>query len=132
MIKKVLIVSVFTLVIITLLNLVMGVLNSDTTNFTKKKENMEYVSSNVANENILVLLKVKEERKEKIWSQSFLKDEMLKEFPKFQNMRELVEDRLIDNGKFKEELLEKIKVNENRFIAGNASRADIFFNLTYL
>ena len=75
-------------------------------------------SVNIYGEIILKFTEVKESQKRKIWNESFLNQEMLELFPNFTDMKQIVENRLVDDGLFKKELLEKLDTIEDRYIGG--------------
>jgi len=50
---------------------------------------------------------------------------MLELFPRFIKMQELVETRLIDNGDFKKELIQKIVSMEKDYIGGSKSERSV-------
>ena len=75
-------------------------------------------SVNIYGEIILIFTEVKESQKSKIWNESFLNQEMLELFPNFTDMKQIVENRLVDDGLFKKELLKKLNTIEDRYIGG--------------
>ena len=85
---------------------------------TEKSKSESYYDINVAGEKTLILNKLSEDEKKEIWNASILKDEMINFFPNFIKMNTFVNNRVIDNGLFKEELLVKIKNTEEQFIGG--------------
>jgi len=82
------------------------------------KDNNQFQAVNMYGETTLVLTDVNEARKKEIWKESFLHQEMLKLFPNFTDMKKLVENRLVDDGAFKNKLLQKIADTEDRYIGG--------------
>ena len=60
-----------------------------------------YYSIDVVDNQILTLSSVEEEKKIKIWRASPLQQEVLDYFPKIEEMREVYNDRVVDNGLFK-------------------------------
>lgn len=77
-----------------------------------------YYDVNLAGEKTLLLSAVPEIQKEEIWNTSSLKNEMIEFFPNFIKMSTLVNERVVDNGLFKEKLLTKIRNTEERYIGG--------------
>jgi len=85
---------------------------------TRSENNTKYKSINMYGEITLVLTDVDKLKKREVWKNSFLNREMLELFPNFTDMKTLVENRLVDDGLFKEELLQKIVDTEDRYIGG--------------
>ena len=61
----------------------------------------EYYSLDVVDNEILTLSNLKENEKIKIWKASPLQYEVLDYFPKIEIMKEVYNDRVVDNGLFK-------------------------------
>lgn len=83
-----------------------------------KEEYSQLYTVNMYGEMTLVLTGLSERKKIKIWKESLLLEEMLKLFPNFTDMKRVVENRLVDDGSFKDKLLEKIMNIEDRYIGG--------------
>ena len=79
----------------------------------------KYYETNVIGEQILVLNGLSEDKKREIWNISPLKREMMELFPKFSLMHNFVEERIIDDGDFKKNLLNKIDTTEEAYIGGS-------------
>ena len=69
-------------------------------------------------EEVLLLDKFNENEKKMVWEKSIFHEEMLDLFPQFEEMRVLIQERVEENGTFKERLLEHINRVENEYIAG--------------
>ena len=69
-------------------------------------------------EEVLLLDKFKEKEKKLVWEKSIFHEEMLSFFPQFEEMRQLVHERVKESGTFKERLIERINSVENEYIAG--------------
>ena len=85
---------------------------------SRYKEDQTYQGVNMYGEITLVLTDLGKSQKRDVWKESFLNQEMLELFPNFTDMKKLVENRLVDDGLFKEELLQKIVDIEDRYIGG--------------
>jgi len=80
-----------------------------------------YSGTNMFGEETLVLTTLSESKKKSVWNKSFLKKEVEEQFPNFSEMRETVDERLVDSGAFKQRLLEKIGKLEEGFITGSVT-----------
>ena len=69
-------------------------------------------------EEILLLDKFRENEKKMVWEKSIFHEEMLNLFPQFEEMRQLVQERVKESGTFKDRLIEHINSIENEYIAG--------------
>lgn len=67
---------------------------------------------------VLLLNTLSLQEKKSLWSDSLLKEDMLKLFPRFSEMRDFVEKHIEDDGNFKEKLLEHIDDVEVTYIGG--------------
>jgi len=85
---------------------------------SQSSQNHKYQGINMYGEMTLIVSDLDKLKKIKVWEKSLLNQEMLDLFPNFTNMKILVENRLVDDGLFKEELLEKIAKIEDRYIGG--------------
>jgi len=65
----------------------------------------KYNSLDIVGNDILIFDKISDEKKLSIWINSSLKDEMLSYSPDIQVMSDFFNDRVEDNGKFKESFL---------------------------
>jgi hypothetical protein len=59
------------------------------------------------------------QEKKTLWSASIFKEDMLKLFPRFSEMRYFVKNHIEDDGEFKEQLLEHIDAVEITYIGGS-------------
>ncbi len=84
----------------------------------KKSTSEDYYAINVVGEKTLLLSDLSESKKINVWNTSALKIEMMDFFPDFLAMSELVEERVIDDGDFKQKLLKKIETTEEKYIGG--------------
>ncbi|MBU1667602.1 hypothetical protein KKC13_04230 [bacterium] len=87
-------------------------------NTIEKSKSESYYDINLVGEKTLLLSELAEDEKKEIWNASSLKYEMIDFFPNFIKMSTFVNDRVIDNGLFKEKLLANIKNTEEQFIGG--------------
>ena len=83
-----------------------------------KEEYKKFYDVNMYGEMTVVLTAVPKLKKREVWRKSLLFNEVLELFPNFTEMKSVVEKRLIDNGSFKNSLLEKIVDIEQRYIGG--------------
>ena len=67
---------------------------------------------------VLLLNTLSLQEKKSLWSDSLLKEDMLKLFPRFSEMRDFVEKHIEDDANFKEKLLEHIDDVEVTYIGG--------------
>jgi hypothetical protein len=68
---------------------------------------------------VLLLNKLSLQEKKSLWNSSLLKEDMLKLFPHFSEMRYFVEKHIEDDGEFKEQLLAHINSVELTYIGGS-------------
>jgi hypothetical protein len=68
---------------------------------------------------ILELSTLSLEEKKKLWSESLLKEEMLKLFPNFSEIKYFIENRIQDDGSFKDELLVQVEQVQESYISGS-------------
>lgn len=84
----------------------------------EKSKSEIYYDINVFGEKILLLSSLSEAEKKEIWNASVFKNEMMDFFPNFIQMSTFVNRQVIDNGLFKEALLNNIKNTEEQYIGG--------------
>ena len=80
-----------------------------------------YSGTNMFGEETLVLTTLGESEKKSVWNKSFLKNEVEGQFPNFSEMKQMVDERLVDSGAFKQTLLKKIEELEEGFISGTVT-----------
>ena len=129
MIKIIILMLLLTFLIVSGLGDFLENLSSSPDSYDSKPQNKyadaKYMDSNSYGDKTLCLDGLDEDSKKKIWKDSFLNKEMLELFPRFIKMQELVETRLIDNGDFKKELIQKIVSMEKDYIGGSKSERSV-------
>jgi len=88
---------------------------------TSDMKNSDYYDINVVGDTILVFTALPESKKHTIWKSSSLRQDMLGYFPNFIKIKELVSQRVVDDGNFKKDLISKIENLEIKFIGGEIS-----------
>ena len=75
----------------------------------KKKDNQysSYYALNDSGENILLLTKISQKEKIKIWKNSTIKDEILDNFPNIEDISNDINKKIIDDNNFKQYLCQK-------------------------
>jgi len=86
---------------------------------TAQVDNEQYYETNVVGEQIVLLSGLSISKKKEVWNASLLKAEMIEVFPKFSLMHDIVEERMIDDSDFKEDLLHTIESTEEAYIGGS-------------
>ena len=88
---------------------------------SRESNSENYYSYNSIGERTIVLSELSNSNKMKVWNSSSLKGEMMDLFPDFSLMHELVEERMIESRGFKQRLLKKIELTEEKYIGGGLS-----------
>jgi len=84
------------------------------------------ISINENGEELLILTKVPEENKIIIWQNSTIKNEIIDlYFPNMEEIYNQIDKRVIDNGEFKNRLLEYIDYIQGEFLSGNISQQEL-------
>lgn len=104
--------------------------NSSTSGYVANHKKSEVYGHNIYGDKSLILTGLAEVEKQNIWKSSFLRDKMLALFPNFTDMKELIENCLIDDGLFKKELLEKLVTLEKRYIGGLETKQSVEISLS--
>jgi len=90
---------------------------------TKKRliEKLYYNSENIdsVGNTILVLNNISKEQKIIIWQNSSLKDEMMRDFPNISIMSKFINNRITDNGEFKQKLIEYMENVQGQYLSGD-------------
>jgi len=73
---------------------------------------------------ILVLNDISKEKKIIIWQNSSLKDEMMIDFPNLSIMSKFVNSRVIDNGEFKQKLIEYMENIQGQYLSGDITQEE--------
>ena len=68
--------------------------------------------------NVLELSSLSLVEKKKLWKDSPLQDEMIALFPNFSDIKYFIENRIEDDGSFKEELLKHVESVQEEYIGG--------------
>jgi len=79
-----------------------------------------YKLDSIGNE-VLELSTLSLEEKKRLWNQSQLKEEMIDLFPDFSEIKYFIENRLEDDGSFKNELLTYVEQVQDNYIGGGLS-----------
>jgi len=110
----------------------------DTTTFTyfhlEEQKYNSYYSLDLIQNKILTLENIKEEDKLEVWHESFIKDEVLEFFPNMEVMKEVYNDRVSDNGLFKQKLFEYMLELQDAYITGEIDEEEFkkaFSNPTF-
>ena len=94
----------------------------NTTIFTQlnlgEQKYTSYYSLDIIENKILTLENVQEKDKVQIWKDSFIKEEVLEFFPNMEVMKEVYNDRVSDNGVFKEKFFEYMVELQDSYIGG--------------
>jgi len=80
--------------------------------------NSSHYQFDIIDNKILTLENVAEDQKIKVWKESFIKEEILDFFPNMEIMKEIYNDRVTDDGLFKERFLEYMIELQDSYIAG--------------
>jgi len=94
---------------------------------TTKQESL-YVCNISINENgeeLLILNGVSENKKILMWQNSPIKKEIIEYFPNMQKIYNEIENRVVDDGEFKERLLEYIDYIQGEFLSGNITQQEL-------
>ncbi len=91
---------------------------------TDKKENQysSYYSLNDSGENILLLTKISQNEKIKIWKNSTIKDEILDNFPNIEDISNDINRKIIDDNNFKEKLIDYIEYIQGKYLSGEITQ----------
>ena len=110
----------------------------NTTTFTyfhlEEQKYNSYYSLDLIQNKILTLENIKEEDKLEVWHESFIKDEVLEFFPNMEVMKEVYNDRVSDNGLFKQKLFEYMLELQDAYITGEIDEEEFkkaFSNPTF-
>jgi len=87
--------------------------------------------SHYSNENIdsmgntiLVLNNIEKDQKIILWQNSSLKDEMMREFPNISTMSKFINNRVIDNGEFKQKLIDYMENIQGQYLSGDITQEE--------
>ena len=86
-------------------------------------EEQSYMTVDIHGNEVLSLCKLSLKGKKNLWNSSSTKVEMLELFPHFIEMKTFVEERIADDGNFKELFLSHIEDIELEYIGGSLSGA---------
>jgi len=73
---------------------------------------------------ILVLNNIKKDQKIILWQNSSLKDEMMRDFPNIPIMSKFINNRVIDNGEFKQRLIEYMENIQGQYLSGDITQEE--------
>ena len=73
---------------------------------------------------ILILNDISKEQKIIMWQNSSLKDEMMKDFPNLSIMSKFVNSRVIDNGEFKQKLIDYMENIQGQYLSGDITQEE--------
>jgi len=90
----------------------------------KKKDNQysSYYALNDSGENILLLTKISQKEKIKIWKNSTIKDEILDNFPNIEDISKDINRKIIDDNNFKERLIDYIEYIQGKYLSGEITQ----------
>jgi len=71
---------------------------------------------------ILILNDISKEQKIIMWQNSSLKDEMMRDFPNISIMSKFVNSRVIDNGEFKQKLIDYMENIQGQYLSGDITQ----------
>ena len=91
---------------------------------TEKKDNQysSYYALNDSGENILLLTKISQKEKIKIWKNSTIKDEILDNFPNIEDISKDINRKIIDDNNFKERLIDYIEYIQGKYLSGDITQ----------
>jgi len=72
------------------------------------------------------------DEKKRLWSQSSLKEEMIELFPDFSEIKYFIENRIEDDGSFKNELLVHVEHVQENYIGGGVTGTKAKIMLSHL
>jgi hypothetical protein len=100
--------------------------SNTTSNYIKMAETNygTHYALDVVGNSILTLSDLPESEKTTIWKASPLKDEILYFFPNIQIMKEIFNDRVEDNGKFKTSFLNYMEATHDEYVGGNINKEE--------
>ena len=90
----------------------------------------KYYSVDVLGDKILVLNGLKESKKHLVWERSVLKKEMLVLAPDFDKIIYFIEEKIVDNGQFKQEFLEQVSSLKERYLSGEITEQSALSTLS--
>jgi len=73
---------------------------------------------------ILILNDISKEQKIIMWQNSSLKDEMMREFPNISTMSKFINNRVIDNGEFKQKLIDYMENIQGQYLSGDITQEE--------
>ena len=73
---------------------------------------------------ILVLNDISKEQKIIMWQNSSLKNEMMREFPNISTMSKFINNRVIDNGEFKQKLIDYMENIQGQYLSGDITQEE--------
>ena len=82
----------------------------------------EYYKVDVVGDKILILDGLTNSKKGEVWQRSEFRVEMLAYFPDFDKMSYLVNEKVVDSGQFKKDLLNKIESIKEQYISGEITK----------
>jgi hypothetical protein len=136
MVKSIILIVSLTFLIVSTLQAFLSKLDNSSDFYDSKAYtepiDWQYMDTNGYGDKILCFEGLTEKNKKEIWKDSFLNKEMLALFPRFIEMQKLVETRLLDDGKFKKALIERIVSMEKDYIGGLKSERSVKLALSEL
>jgi len=73
---------------------------------------------------ILVLNDIEKDQKVIRWQNSSLKEEMMRDFPNISMMSKFINSRVIDNGEFKQKLIDYIENIQGQYLSGDITQEE--------
>jgi len=73
---------------------------------------------------ILILNDISKEQKIIMWQNSSLKNEMMREFPNISTMSKFINNRVIDNGEFKQKLIDYMENIQGQYLSGDITQEE--------
>jgi len=73
---------------------------------------------------ILILNDISKEQKIIMWQNSSLKNEMMREFPNISKMSKFINNRVIDNGEFKQKLIDYMENIQGQYLSGDITQEE--------
>jgi len=73
---------------------------------------------------ILVLNNIEKDQKIILWQNSSLKDEMMRDFPNISMMSKFINSRVIDNGEFKQKLIDYMENIQGQYLSGDITQEE--------
>jgi len=74
---------------------------------------------------ILVLNDIEKDQKVIRWQNSSLKEEMMRDFPNISIMSNFINSRIIDNGEFKQKLIDYMENIQGQYLSGDITQEEL-------